>query len=179
MSPKGRSRAGSARGGGSAKTTKRSPERYRRVAQNRRARHDYDLLETFEAGMVLQGGEVKSLRAGKAALRDAYARVDDGEVWLVGAHVAPYEFAKGFGSHDPDRPRKLLLHRRQIDELVGKTKQQSLTLVPLSIYFRDGRAKVELALARGRRTYDKRHAIAARDAEREAARAAARDRRGE
>ena len=173
MSPKGRSRSGS------AKAASRSPERYRRVAQNRRARHDYDLLETFEAGIVLQGGEVKSLRAGKAALRDAYARVDDGEVWLVGAYVAPYEFAKGFGSHDPDRARKLLLHRRQIDELLGKTKQQSLTLVPLSIYFRDGKAKVELALARGRRTYDKRHALAARDAEREAARAAARDRRGE
>jgi len=182
MSPKARSRqtSGVTRcGGGSAKAGNRAPERYRRVAQNRRARHDYDLLETFEAGIVLQGGEVKSLRAGKAALRDAYARVDDGEVWLVGAHVGPYEFAQGFGSHDPDRPRKLLLHRRQIDELVGRTKQQSLTLVPLSIYFRDGRAKVEIALARGRRTYDKRRAIAARDAEREAARAAARDRRGE
>ena len=173
MSPKGGSR------GGSAKAAKRPPERYRRVAQNRRARHDYDLLETFEAGIVLQGGEVKSLREGKAALRDAYARVDGGEVWLVGAYVAPYEYAKGFGSHDPDRPRKLLMHRRQIDELVGKTKQQSLTLVPLSIYFRDGRAKVEIALARGRRSYDKRRAIADRDAEREAARAVARDRRGE
>jgi SsrA-binding protein len=185
MSPKGRSprsgtgasRTGSR--GGPAKATKQPAERYRRVAQNRRARYDFDLIETFECGIVLQGGEVKSLRAGKAALRDAYARVEGGEVWLVGAYVGPYEFAKGFGSHDPERPRKLLLHRRQIDELVGRTKQQSLTLVPLSIYFRDGRAKVELALARGRRTYDKRHAIAARDAEREVARAAARDRRGE
>jgi SsrA-binding protein len=184
MSPKGRSRAGTGASrtgtrGGRPKTGQRSAERFRRIAQNRRARYDYDILETFECGMVLQGGEVKSLRAGKAALRDAYARVDEGEVWLIGAYVAPYEFAQGFGSHDPDRPRKLLLHRRQIDELVGRTKQQSLTLVPLSIYFRDGRAKVELALARGRRTYDKRHAIASRDAEREAARAAARDRRGE
>jgi SsrA-binding protein len=184
MSPKARSGSGtgaSRRGtsGAGSKAGKRPPERYRRIAQNRRARHDYDLLETFECGIVLQGGEVKSLRAGRAALRDAYARVEGGEVWLVGAYVAPYEYAKGFGSHDPDRPRKLLLHRRQIDELVGKTKQQSLTLVPLSIYFRDGRAKVEIALARGRRTYDKRRAIADRDAEREVARAAARQRRGQ
>jgi SsrA-binding protein len=184
MSPKARSRSGTGASrtgtsGAGSKTGKRPPERYRRIAQNRRARHDYDLLETFECGIALQGGEVKSLRAGRAALRDAYARIDGGEVWLVGAYVAPYEYAQGFGSHDPDRPRKLLLHRRQIDELVGRTKQQSLTLVPLSIYFRDGRAKVELALARGRRTYDKRRAIAARDAEREVARATARQRRGE
>ncbi len=142
------------------------------VASNRRARHDYDILETFECGIVLQGSEVKSLRDGKIALQDAYARVDDGEVWLFGVHVPPYAHAAGFGAHEPDRRRKLLLHRRQIDELVGRTQQQSLTLVPLSIYFKDGRAKVELALARGRRTYDKRHAIAARDAGREAAREA-------
>jgi len=144
------------------------------VAQNRRARHDYSVLDTFECGLALQGSEVKSLREGRAQLRDAYARVEGGEVWLHGMHVPPYAFAQGFGSHDPDRPRKLLLHRREIDELMGRTQQESLTLVPLSLYFRDGRAKIEVALARGRKTYDKRHAIAARDAAREAERAVSR-----
>jgi SsrA-binding protein len=147
------------------------------VATNRKARHDYDILDEFEAGIMLQGAEVKSMRAGKVQLRDAFARVDDGAVWLVGVHVAPYAFANGFGTVDPDRPRKLLLHRRQIDELTARVHQDSLTLIPLSIYFKDGRAKVNLALARGRRTYDKRHAIAARDADREAARATAAGRR--
>ena len=146
----------------------------RTVASNRRARHDYDILETFECGIALQGSEVKSLRAGRVTLSDAYARIEGGEAWLLGVHVPPYENASGFGAHDPDRRRKLLLHRDQIDELFGRTQQQSLTLVPLSIYFKDGHAKVELALARGRRLYDKRHAIATRDAEREAAREAAR-----
>ena len=140
------------------------------VASNRRARHDYDILETVECGMALQGSEVKSLRAGRISLQDAYARVADGEMWLFGVHIPPYAQAVGFGAHDPDRKRKLLLHRRQIDEWMGRVQQQSLTLVPLSIYFKDGRAKVELALARGRRAYDKRHAIAAREAGREAAR---------
>ena len=143
----------------------------RPVAQNRKARHDYDILERFEAGMVLAGSEVKSLRSGKVQLRDSYARVQDGEIWLHGVHVAPYAFSAGFGAVDPDRPRKLLLHRRQIAELAQRTAQDSLTLVPLAIYFKDGRAKVDLALARGRRRYDKRHAIAERDAAREAARA--------
>ena len=115
---------------------------------------------------------MKSLRAGRVTLADAYARVEDGEAWLLGVHIPPYEHAGGFGAHDPERRRKLLLHREQIDELMGQTQQQSLTLVPLSIYFKDGRAKVELALAQGRRLYDKRHAIATRDAEREAAREA-------
>jgi SsrA-binding protein len=146
----------------------------RLVARNRRARHDYELLETYECGIVLQGSEVKSLRAGEVSIADAYARIEDGEAWLVGAHIAPYDHAAGFGAHDPDRRRKLLLHRYQIDELLGRTERQSLTLVPLSVYFRDGRAKVEIALARGRRKYDKRQAIAARDAERDAAREAAR-----
>lgn len=143
----------------------------RRIAQNRRARHDYEILETFECGLALTGAEVKSLRAGHIALQDAYARVDGREAWLVGAHVAPYEYASGYGRFEPDRPRKLLLHREQLDELSGKVAQRSLTLVPLSIYFRDGRAKLELALARGRRQYDKRRAIAERDATREAQRA--------
>ena len=143
----------------------------RRVAQNRRARHDYEILETYECGIALSGAEVKSLRLGHVALQDAYARVDDGEVWLVGARIAPYEYASGYGRFDPDRARKLLLHRDEIDELAGQVAQKALTLVPLSIYFKDGRAKVELALARGRRLYDKRHAIAERDASREAQRA--------
>jgi SsrA-binding protein len=143
------------------------------VAQNRRARHDYDILGTFEAGIVLAGSEVKSIRAGKVQLRDSYARVHDGEVWLHGVHIAPYEYANGFGAVEPDRSRKLLLHRRQIHELGARTSQDSLTLIPLSIYFKDGRAKVDLALARGRRKYDKRHAIAEREANLEARRAAA------
>jgi len=141
------------------------------VATNRRARHDYDLLETFECGIVLQGSEVKSLREGKAQLADAYARVTDGEVWLFGVHIPPWQFASGVGGHEPDRRRKLLLHRKQIDELIGKTQQQALTMVPVNLYFRDGKAKVLLALAKGRRLYDKRQVIATRDAEREAARA--------
>jgi SsrA-binding protein len=147
------------------------------VAQNRRARHDYDILDTFEAGLVLAGSEVKSLREGKTQLRDTYARVQDGEVWLYGMHVPPYAFASGFGAVDPDRRRKLLLHRRQIEELGQRTSQQSLTLVPLSLYFKDGRAKVSIALARGRKLYDKRRAIAARDADLEARRASAARRR--
>ncbi len=151
--------------------------RNRMVAQNRRARHDYDILDNYEAGLVLVGAEVKSLRDGKAQLRDSYARVQDGEVWLYGVHVPPYTYATGFGSVDPDRRRKLLLHRRQIEELAKRTQQESLTLVPLSLYFKDGRAKVDLALAKGRRNYDKRHAIAARDADMEARRASAGRRR--
>jgi len=149
----------------------------RPVAQNRRARHDYDILETYEAGIVLVGSEVKSLREGKAQLRESFARVIDGELWLYGMHVPPYTFAAGFGTTDPDRRRKLLLHRRQIAELWRRTTQDATTMVPLSVYFKDGRAKVELALARGRKTYDKRHAIAARDADLEARRASAARRR--
>jgi SsrA-binding protein len=141
------------------------------VASNRRARHDYEIIDTTECGIVLQGSEVKSLREGRIALQDAYARIIDGEMWLFGVHVPPYAQANGFGAHDPDRRRKLLLHRRQIDEWMGKAQQQSLTMVPLSIYFKDGRAKVELALARGKRTYDKRHDLAEKDAAREVDRA--------
>jgi SsrA-binding protein len=154
-----------------SKSSSGRPAGPRPVAQNRKARHDYDILDRFEAGIVLAGSEVKSIRAGKVQLRDSYARVQDGEVWLHGVHVAPYAFSSGFGAVDPDRPRKLLLNRREIDELRQHTEQDSLTLVPLSIYFKDGRAKVDLAVARGRRKYDKRHAITARDAQREAARA--------
>jgi SsrA-binding protein len=147
-------------------------EANRVIASNRRARHDYEVLETVECGLVLQGSEVKSLRAGRISLQDSYARITDGEAWLYGVHIPPYASANGFGAHEPDRRRKLLLHRRQIDEWMGRVQQQSLTLVPLSLYFKDGRAKVELALAKGRRHYDKRRAIAERDAGREAAREA-------
>jgi SsrA-binding protein len=141
------------------------------VAQNRKARHDFTILETFECGIALKGAEVKSLRLGQVQLRDSFARVDDGELWLHGVHVAPYSYATGFGAVDPDRTRKLLAHRREINEMAARTQQDSLTLVPLAIYFKDGRAKIELGLARGRHTYDKRHAIAERDASREADRA--------
>lgn len=149
----------------------------RTVASNRRARHDYELIETFECGLVLQGSEVKSLRDGKAQLGDAYARVVDAELWLFGMHIPPWRFSHGFGAHDPDRRRKLLMHRKQIDELAGKTTQHALTLVPLSVYFHNGNAKIKIALARGRKLHDKRHAIAARDASREAAREASRSSR--
>ena len=161
-----------ARGSAQAPRKQSDREANRAVASNRRARHDYEIIDTTECGIVLQGSEVKSLRAGRIALQDSYARIIDGEMWLFGVHVPPYAQANGFGAHEPDRRRKLLLHRRQIDEWMGRSQQQSLTMVPLSIYFKDGRAKVELALARGRRQYDKRHAIAARDAGREAAREA-------
>jgi SsrA-binding protein len=140
------------------------------VATNRRARFDYEILETYECGIVLQGSEVKSLRSGRAQIADAYARVSEGEMWLFGVHIPPWQFASGFGAHDPDRRRKLLLHRGQIDELLGRTQQQALTLIPVRLYFRDGKAKVELALARGRRLHDKRRLLAAKEAEREMAR---------
>ena len=141
------------------------------VASNRRARHDYDVLESVEAGIVLRGAEVKSLRAGEVQLRDAHARVHDGECWLHGVHIAPYEHANLFDRPDPDRARKLLLHAKEIGRLGARVAQDGLTLVPLSIYFNtDGKAKVDLGLCRGRKTYDKRHAIAKRDVEREAAR---------
>jgi len=154
-----------------------APKGTKVVASNRRARHDYDILETFESGIALKGSEVKSLRDGKIQLKDSFARVQDGELWLHGVHIAPYVYAHGADGHDPDRPRKLLLHRAEIDELTGRTQQESLTLIPLSVYFKEGLAKVELGLAKGRRHYDKRQAIAKRDADREAARAMAQARR--
>ncbi len=144
------------------------------VAKNRRARHDYDIIETHEAGIALVGTEVKSLREGQIQLKDSYARVEGGELWLVGVHVSPYAQADGFGGHDPERRRKLLLHRSEIAELASRVALESLTLVPLSVYFKEGRAKVELGLARGRKRYDKRSAIAERDANREAQRALSR-----
>jgi SsrA-binding protein len=150
-----------------------------RVATNRRARHEYDILETYEAGIQLVGPEVKSLREAKVQLRDSYARVENGEVWLHGVHIAPYLYAQGFGAVDPDRRRKLLLHRREIEEMDARTSQEHLTLVPLAVYFKEGKAKIELGLARGRKTYDKRAAIAKRDLEREEARTAGRRAKGQ
>jgi len=132
------------------------------VCQNRKARHDYEVLDRIEAGLVLVGSEVKSLRDGQAALTDAYAEVRDGEVFLVGAHIAPYANAS-YNNHAPKRDRKLLLHAREIHRLEGRVREKGLTLIPLCLYFRDGKAKVELALARGRKAYDKRERILARD----------------
>jgi SsrA-binding protein len=140
------------------------------IAENRKARHDYHLIERHEAGLELTGTEVKSLRAGRAQLQQAYAELRDGQVWLVGAHIAPYEQGT-YANHDPDRDRRLLLHRREIDSLSGKVRERGFTLVPTRLYWKNGRAKVEIALARGKEAHDKRRAIAKRDAEREMARA--------
>jgi SsrA-binding protein len=159
----------------------RSPDRAgtKLIAANRRARRNYEVLETVEAGLVLRGSEVKSLRAAHVQLGDAYARIEGGEAWLHSMHIAPYDHAQAHSGHEADRRRKLLLHRSELDRLRSIVDEQRLSLVPLSLYFRDGRAKVELALARGRKTYDKREVLAKRDADREAARAIARAGRGE
>lgn len=139
------------------------------VITNRKARHNYFVLDSWEAGIVLHGSEVKSIREGHANLQDAYARVEDGEVWLYGMHVLPYAFSRG--ELDPVRRRKLLLHQKEIAELWQRTQEKGLTLVPLRVYFKDGRAKVEIGLAKGKRNYDKRQVLAERDAKREAERA--------
>lgn len=136
------------------------------VVTNRRARHKFELVEKFEAGIVLRGSEVKALRSGKAQMTDAYAVVDKGEVWLRKLHIPPYEYAE-VDAHEAERPRKLLLHRGEIESLVGKTAQKGLTLVPTRIYFKGPRAKVELALARGKEGRDRRREIADRDVRRE------------
>lgn len=141
------------------------------VCQNRKARHEYFILETYEAGLVLKGTEVKSLRAGKANLKDSFARIENGELWLENMHVSPYEQGNRF-NHEPKRPRKLLMHKAEIMRLWGKSREKGLAIIPLRIYFKDGRAKVELALAKGKKLYDKREDIAKREAEREIARAA-------
>lgn len=147
------------------------------VASNRKARHNYSILETFEAGVVLLGTEVKSLRDGKASLVDAYATVDDGEIWLRNLHIPEYHHGS-WTNHEPRRTRKLLLHRRQIDVLIGKIKDGNLALVPLSMYFVEGKVKVELALARGKQAHDKRQDMARRDAQREVVRALSRRAKG-
>jgi len=140
------------------------------VAGNRRARHEYHIEESMEAGMALTGTEVKALRAGRASLAEAFARVQRGEVWLHQMHIPPYEQGN-IHNHEPLRPRKLLLHRRQIARLEGRVGQKGYTIVPLRIYFRGGRAKIEIAVGRGKKLYDKREAVGAREADREAARA--------
>ncbi len=137
----------------------------KQVAENRRARHEYHLLERVEAGLQLTGSEVKSLRQGHAMLQRAYADPRDGELWLVGAHIPPYE-QTSVAPHDPDRDRRLLLHRREIDQLAAKVAEKGLTLVPTRLYFKDGRAKVELAVARGKEVRDKRRDIAERETKR-------------
>jgi SsrA-binding protein len=147
------------------------------IASNRRARHDYTILDTYEAGVVLVGTEVKSLRLGRASLADAFATVDDGEVWLRGLHIPEYDRGT-WTNHEPRRTRKLLLHKSEILRLIGKTKESGLSLVPLAMYFKDGKVKVELGLARGKKAYDKRQAIAKRDAEREISRIAGRAAKG-
>jgi SsrA-binding protein len=139
------------------------------IASNRKARHNYSILDTFEAGVALVGTEVKSLRDGQASLADAFATVDDGEIWLRNLHIPEYHHGS-WTNHAPRRNRKLLLHRSQIDTLIGKIRDGNLTLVPLSLYFLDGKVKVELALARGKQAHDKRQDLARRDAEREVVR---------
>jgi len=136
------------------------------IATNRKARHDYQILNTFEAGIVLQGTEVKSLRQGKANLKDSYAIIKNGELFLLNMHISPYSHGTAY-NHDPLRTRKLLLHRHEIRRLIGQVQEKGLTLVPLKIYFKNGIAKVELALVRGKKLYDRRQDIARRDAERE------------
>ncbi len=149
----------------------------RTIASNKKAFHDYFVEERYEAGLVLTGSEVKSLREGKANLRDAYARVLNNEAFLLGAHISPYA-AASYQNHDSTRTRKLLLHRKEIQRLIGKTTQKGLTLVPLRLYWKDGRAKVELGLARGKREYDKRETERRREAQREIAKVMKAGRRG-
>lgn len=137
------------------------------VATNRKARHEYFILDQMEAGLVLQGSEIKSIRAGKISLAEAYVRIDNGEeAWLVEAHIAPYDQAS-YNNHEPRRPRKLLLHKSQIRDLWDDIRQKGVTVIPLRVYLKDGRAKVEIALAKGKKQYDKRQEIARRDMERE------------
>ncbi|QDQ98146.1 SsrA-binding protein SmpB [Tomitella fengzijianii] len=158
-----------AKKGKGAKKKPADSEGRRVIATNRKARHNYVILDTYEAGVALVGTEVKSLREGKASLVDAFATVDDGEVWLRGLHIPEYSHGS-WTNHSPRRVRKLLLHRRQIEMLIGKTQEGSLTLVPLSMYFSGGKVKLELALARGKQVYDKRQDIRRRTMEREVTR---------
>ena len=141
-------------------------QKEKNITVNRKARHEYSILQTYEAGIVLQGTEVKSLRQGKANLVDSYANIKNGEVWLVSAHISIYEQGN-INNHEPTRDRKLLLNRSEIRKLIGKVKEKGLTLIPLRLYFRNGKVKVELALAKGKKVYDKREAIEKRDLQRD------------
>lgn len=149
-----------------AQKKNRDPDGIKIVCQNKKARHDFEIVETVEAGMVLQGTEVKSLREGRANLKDSYAKIKGEEIWLYDVHISPYPHAS-YNNHEPERTRKLLLHKREIRRLMGKTQEKGLTLVPLKIYFRKGKAKVELALARGKKAYDKRERIKQKEEARE------------
>jgi SsrA-binding protein len=140
------------------------------IAQNKKAYHDYFIEDTYEAGIVLQGTEIKSIRAGRVNLRDAFARIEKGEVFMYNVHISPYEQGNRY-NHDPLRPRKLLLHRREIDKLMGETKEAGYSLIPTKIYIKDGYAKVEIALAKGKKKYDKREAMKKKEAKREIERA--------
>ncbi|MCD5404916.1 SsrA-binding protein SmpB [Peptococcaceae bacterium] len=140
------------------------------LIDNRKARHDYHILDTYEAGIVLKGTEVKSIRAGKANLKDSYARVEKGELFLYNMHISPYEQGNRF-NHEPKRTRRLLMHKHEINRLLGRTKEKGLSLVPLKLYFKNNKVKVELALAKGKKLHDKRRALAERDAKREMERA--------
>jgi len=158
-------------------TSSNRPTDRKVIASNRKARHDYEIFDTIEAGIVLTGTEVKSLRAGRATLVDGYATVSDDEVWLRGVHIA--EYAEGtWTNHAPRRARKLLLHRMEISRLTSKLREKGVALIPLALYFKEGRVKVELGLARGKREYDKRQSIAKRDADREIERYAGRKAKG-
>jgi SsrA-binding protein len=153
------------------------PEDVRVVTTNRKAYHDYFIEQTYEAGIVLRGSEIKSIRTGRVNLRDGYARVRDGELWLIGAYISPYPQASTHERYDPRRPRKLLMHRPQINRLASAQEEKGYTIVPLRMYLKNNRAKVELGLARGKRIYDKRRAIAEREGQRQMERALARQRR--
>jgi SsrA-binding protein len=147
------------------------------IATNRKARHDYIIEDTFEAGLVLTGSEIKSIRAGQINLRDSYATIRDGELWLINTHIAPYKQASQ-QNHEPRRDRKLLLHRREVNRLTGKLQEKGLTLVPLQLYLKNSRAKVELGLARGKKLHDKRQAMRERDDRRQMSRALGRRQKG-
>jgi SsrA-binding protein len=148
------------------------------IASNRKARHDYHIVDSIECGIMLQGSEVKALREGHVQIADSFARILRGQVWLDGMHIPPYQFAHGIGAHDPNRARKLLLHRNQIDKLDAEISKERVSLVPLSLYFKDGRVKVEIGMGRGRKKADKRQVIAERDSQREIQRALGRQRKG-
>ena len=164
--PRRRGRPSMAKSTSKDKKGKADDESFKIVARNRRARHEFDLLDSIEAGIVLTGTEVKSLRSGKASLEESYAGIDNGEVWLYGCDIPEYLQANRM-NHKPKRPRKLLLHRGEIDKLIAKASEKGLTIVPLKIYFKDGMAKVEICVAKGRKLYDKREALKKQDAKRD------------
>lgn len=137
------------------------------IARNRKAQHEYHLERSYQAGIVLQGSEIKSIRANNINLRDGFVQEKEGELWLIGVHISPYDQANQFGHHDPTRPRKLLLHKKEIAQIISKTRERGYTVIPTMVYLERGRAKIEVALARGKKLFDKRQSIAKRDSDRE------------